>query len=78
MTDLNDVLSLAEAGAELGLSGSTLKQQVHKGRLQARLIGKTWITTRSEVARYRRDHLGKVGRPEGAKDGQPRGSARQG
>jgi hypothetical protein len=78
MTDLNDILSLAEAGADLGLSPSTLKNQVAKGVLRARCVGKTWITTRDEVARYRRDHLGQVGRPEGARDSQPQRCRRQG
>ena len=78
MTDLNDILSLAEAGEELGLSPSTLRTQAIKGVLVARCIGKTWITTRDEVARYRREHLGQIGRPDGARDSRPRAQRRQG
>jgi hypothetical protein len=37
--------------------------QVKAGRLGARLIGKTWVTTRADVERYRLDHLGRLGRP---------------
>jgi hypothetical protein len=62
MEDL-DVITLSEAGKLLGRSADTLRTQVHRGRLQARLIGKTWVTTRAEVERYRRESLGKVGRP---------------
>jgi hypothetical protein len=61
--DLDDIISLADAGAELGISAETLRTQVRRGRLQARCVGKTWITTRQEVARYRRESLGRVGRP---------------
>lgn len=63
--DLNDVISLADAADELGLGASTLRHQAQAGRLEARVVGKTWITTRQEVERYRREVLGKVGRPKG-------------
>lgn len=62
MDDL-DIITLAEAGEILGRSATTLRHQVAAGRLQARLIGKTWITTRAEVERYRRESLGQPGRP---------------
>lgn len=63
--ELRNLCTLAEAAAELGLSPSTLKIQAQKGAIAARLLGKTWITTTAEVERYRREHLGKVGRPKG-------------
>jgi hypothetical protein len=59
-----DILTLAEAGDLLGRSPSTMRSQVAAGRLRARLIGKTWITTRDEIERYRRSNLGRPGRPE--------------
>lgn len=62
MDDL-DIITLAEAGELLDRSASTLRHQVKAGRLRARLIGKTWITTRAEVERYRAESLGQVGRP---------------
>jgi excisionase family DNA binding protein len=65
MTDINDILTLAEAAEQLGLGSSTLRHQAQKGVLRARLIGKTWVTTKAEVARYRHEHLGQVGRPKG-------------
>src|SRR5262245_11211772 len=58
-----DIITLAEAGALLGRSPTTLRSQVKAGRLRARLIGKTWVTTRVEVERYRRESLGQPGRP---------------
>jgi excisionase family DNA binding protein len=57
-----DFLTLAEAAARLGLSASTLRNQVHNGRLRAELIGKTWIVTEAEVERYERESLGRPGR----------------
>lgn len=57
------MLTLTEAAARLGLAASTLRHQVQAGRLRARLIGKTYVITERELARYRREHLGKPGRP---------------
>lgn len=59
----DNILTLAEAAELLGRSATTLRAQAVAGRLRARLIGKTWITTRDEVERYRRENLGNVGRP---------------
>ena len=61
--DLDDLLSLAEAAADLGIAPATLRHQAQVGHIRARNIGKTWITTRQEVDRYRAEHLGRVGRP---------------
>jgi excisionase family DNA binding protein len=55
-------LTLAEAGDRLGLSASTLRNQIKAGRLRGTLYGKTWTVTEREVERYRAAHLGKVGR----------------
>jgi hypothetical protein len=61
---MQDILTLAEAARELGLkSADGLRTQVHRGRLTARLIGKTWVITRDELERYRARSLGQVGRP---------------
>jgi excisionase family DNA binding protein len=57
------LLTLTEAAARLGVAASTLRHQVQAGRLRARLIGKTYVVTEREVERYRREHLGKPGRP---------------
>jgi hypothetical protein len=60
MDDL-DILTLAEAAEELGLAPVTLRAQAARGVLRTRLIGKTYITTRDELERYRREHLGQRG-----------------
>lgn len=60
-------MTLAEAAELLGRSPDTLRTQARNGRLEARLIGKTWVTTRAAVERYRETSLGQPGRPP--KDG---------
>jgi excisionase family DNA binding protein len=57
------VLTLTEAADQLGVAATTLRHQVQAGRLRARLVGKTYVVTPAEVERYRREHLGKPGRP---------------
>lgn len=64
MALIDEILTLSEAAELLGnVTADTLRQQVRKGRLSARLIGKTYVTTREEVDRYRSENLGQVGRP---------------
>ena len=58
------ILTLAEAAERLGISHSTLRNQVRSGRLNATLIGKTWTVTEREVERYRAESLGRAGRPQ--------------
>ena len=53
------MLTLAQAAVRLGLSPSTLRGQVQKGRLKGRLVGKTWTVSEHEVERYRAESLGK-------------------
>ncbi len=57
------LLTLADAALRLGVAASTLRHQAQAGRLRARLVGKTYVVTPGEVERYRREHLGKPGRP---------------
>jgi Helix-turn-helix domain len=57
------VPTLAEAAARLGLAASTLRHQAQAGRLHARLIGKTYVVSEREIARYRATSLGRPGRP---------------
>jgi excisionase family DNA binding protein len=59
---MDELMSLAEAAEELGVAAVTLRAQVDRRRLAARKFGKTYVTTRSEVERYRRQNLGKLGR----------------
>jgi predicted site-specific integrase-resolvase len=56
------MLTLAQAGASLGVSPATLRSQVRNGRLRATLIGKTYVVTPREIERYRAESLGRPGR----------------
>jgi excisionase family DNA binding protein len=56
------MLTLAQAAARLGLSPSTLRNQIHAGHLRGRLVGKTWTVSERELDRYERESLGKPGR----------------
>jgi len=59
-------LTLAQAGALLGVSPATLRSQVRNGRLRAKLIGKTYVVPPREVERYRAESLGRPGRRHGS------------
>jgi excisionase family DNA binding protein len=66
-------LTTQEAADRLGITRATVLAQIKKGRLRAFWRGRDhWILPR-EVERYRLESLGRVGRPEGAKDRRPRG-----
>jgi hypothetical protein len=47
-----DEYTLAEAGALIGRSSSTLRHQVQRHQLAGRLVGKTWVISRAELIRY--------------------------
>lgn len=49
---MDELFTLAEAAVLVGRSHSTLRHQVQRGRIDARLIGKTWVVTRAELTRY--------------------------
>lgn len=48
-------LSLEAAGNAIGLSASTLRQQIRAGRLKGTKIGRAWVTTREWLDEYQRD-----------------------
>jgi hypothetical protein len=54
--ELADILTMVEAAALCGLSAHTLSQQAEKGKLRARKVGHTWITTRRCLAAYLEQH----------------------
>lgn len=54
--ELDDILTLIEAGALCGLSPHTLAQQAEKGKLRARKVGHTWITTQQCLDAYLAHH----------------------
>jgi excisionase family DNA binding protein len=61
MTDRRstDLLTLPEAAASLGVSPSTLRNQVRTGRMTAEKFGRDRLVTWGEVERYRRESLGR-------------------
>lgn len=63
------LLTLAQAAEYLGVSPSTLRNQIHRGSLKAQLVGKTYLVTPAEVERYRTEHAGqrRGGFPAGRK-----------
>ncbi len=48
-------LSLEEASEVIGLSVSTLRQQIHANRLQGAKIGRNWVTTKEWSGDYQRN-----------------------
>ena len=46
-------MTLTEAAAILGVTAATLRQQIARGRLKARKVGRDWSVSRREVERYR-------------------------
>ena len=62
------MLTLAQAARRLGVAPSTLRNQIHRGSLRGRLLGKTWTVSEREVERYRAESLGR------AKGGRTMGS----
>ncbi len=57
----DELLTLKQAEERIGVSHKTLQLQAKKGVLKARLMGKTWLVTATELTRYEREHKGRVG-----------------
>jgi excisionase family DNA binding protein len=55
--------TLNEAAALLGVAASSLRTQIHNGRLHATKRGRDWTVSEREIERYRTVSLGKAGRP---------------
>ena len=53
---LDEVISLAEAARLSGLAAHTLTLQAEKGKLRARKVGHTWITTEHWLGVYLATH----------------------
>jgi len=56
-------MTVKEAAVSLGLTPSTIRNQLEKGVIRGRKIGRDWSITPREVERYRREHLGRRDRP---------------
>ena len=61
--DLDDVITLADGANELGIAAVTLRAAVSRGRVDARKVGNSSITTRQELARYHAENFERTGRP---------------
>ena len=57
------MLTLNDAARELGVTAATLRQQIHAGRLEAAKVGPIWVVGETELARYRLEIHGRIGRP---------------
>lgn len=53
------MLTLTEAAARLGLSPTTLRVQIGKGKMKGRKVGRDWTVSEREVERYRAESLGR-------------------
>ena len=58
MSDQLRPVGLAQAAEILGVDHSTLRAQVHRGRLRAFKVGRDWLVTDEEIDRYRREVQG--------------------
>ena len=63
------LLTLPIAAEQLGIASDTLRAQIRRKRLRAERLGRDWVVEEREVARYRRDSLGKPGRPRRGSSG---------
>ena len=45
-------MTLIQAAAVLGVTPATLRQQIGRGRIKARKIGRDWHVSAAEVRRY--------------------------
>ncbi len=63
------LFTTAEAAAQLGISQATVKTAVSLGTLRAERVNpRLNLITAEAIEEYRRDHLGRQGRPKGAKN----------
>jgi excisionase family DNA binding protein len=65
MAALDNYLTVAEAAQELGIRPSGVHMAITYGTLRpVRIDRRTIMIERAEVERYKREHLGKRGRPK--------------
>lgn len=56
---VDDIVTVAQAAAQLGLARSTVLKQIEKGAISAERLGSVYVITQEEVDRYRTVSLGK-------------------
>lgn len=56
-------MTVIEAAESLGVTPSTIRNQIAKRKLRAKKVGRDWHITPAEVERYRREHRGQRKRP---------------
>jgi excisionase family DNA binding protein len=54
------MLTVTEAAQRLGLSRSTVLNQVRAGVIRAERMGPLWVISEAEVERYEREHRGRL------------------
>jgi excisionase family DNA binding protein len=57
-------MTLIEAAAILGVTAATLRQQIARGRIKARKVGRDWTVTAAEVKRYAETRKGRADVPD--------------
>ena len=53
-------MTLIEAAAILGVTADTLRQQIARGRIKARKVGRDWQVSPAEVKRYAETRCGRA------------------
>jgi excisionase family DNA binding protein len=54
-----NLLTVTEAAERLGLSRSTVLNQIRAGAIRSERIGRLWVISEDEVERYGREHRGR-------------------
>jgi excisionase family DNA binding protein len=63
MSHAQDLISVARAAEELGLSPVTIRSAIRRGLIaRVRLDGRTNLIPRAEIERYRTERLGRPGK----------------
>jgi excisionase family DNA binding protein len=64
MPTREELLSVAEAAQELGLTPPAIRRAIQHGLIDpVRLDGRTNLIPRAQVEKYRAEHRGRLGRP---------------
>ena len=61
--ETNDLWDTTEAAEFLGISKDSVKKYCQLGAIEAIKMGRSWFISKSEVRRYKKESLGKKGRP---------------